>query len=436
VKRIPILLALLLTPSAVLAQIKEFANNEFRYSGGALVCLTDDKEAALRGSPCLRIGNLFPGTTIKLLEARIVAHGGKFNRDLPQEDGSVVRVYALPGSKSEKGFPYLAVSYEKGVAKVLQLTGHHTAANLAFSSIRLGDPEARVKELIGPPSSTKEVAEIGGTYWSYRPFPISIEMVAGKVYSIRIVGEALPTGTAQEVDPDLPKVTDYLMKEEYPEVFAGKKYRVRIQDTACLKGFWDKANLFVVAVDPHFRQSPTLVLFKVEQGGKVTRLTEGLAPGPLVRVSGDYLDSHVEKEGVDMAVSGDPMQVVKISLGQKMNVVRYAKFFHMDGRQGRGGYLDLSDRVEFRNLDNCENFEFSKVETAGAGTLGTGKYVAALVGEKVHFYRIDGVTSEGFLKKSLKVVPKPSDFEGFAQEDGALRYKDKTGQVKVWPAGI
>jgi hypothetical protein len=55
----------------------------------------------------------------------------------------------------------------------------------------LGDSEEKVTSVLGPRHSAQEVKEISGVLWDYHPFAISIELVAGKVYSIRVADENL-----------------------------------------------------------------------------------------------------------------------------------------------------------------------------------------------------------------------------------------------------
>lgn len=421
-----------LLPSTSPAQIKEFKLNEFRYSGGAIVCLTDDPKAE-SGSPCLRIGDLKPGMTLKNMEDHIKADRGIYNRTLSQKDGSEIRVYTLPTPKSEKSYSYLAIYFKDGLSTIVQLTGTKTDVPLDFSSIQLGDSQDRVRDLLGPPSSSELETDMPVSLWSYYPFPFSLEMLDGKVYSIRVRGERPPEDANLKVDPTFNRVMEFMMHADYPEKFKGEGYHVRVVDTAKLEGFWPGADLFFLAINPNYRQTPTILLFRAEKNGKISRITEGLAPGPLVPVSGDYLDCHTMNMGVDLTVEGDPMEVVKTALGQKTNIVRYAKFYHMDTRDGSGGYLDMSEKPEYRNEITCEKFEFSKVENIGAGSIKGGNFLAALVGGKVYFYRIESISGEGFLKKTVEVAARPKDFTEFASGDnGELEYKSKDGKLKEW----
>lgn len=154
---------------------------EFRYLGGALACVSEKKttpEEAL--SPCLHIGILFLGGTVENAEVTV----GRPWRVLEAAGGGETRVYPLRGGKDES--PYLAITYEAGRIQAIQLSGDNTPDPYEFSSIKLGDADRHVKEILGPSSQSTAVAENGATLLSYRPFPISVEVKAKKVISIKI----------------------------------------------------------------------------------------------------------------------------------------------------------------------------------------------------------------------------------------------------------
>ena len=378
------------------------------------------------------------GLSQKETEARIAAHQGKFYKKVPQGNRQDAWVYSLPIPKGEKKFPYLVVSYQDGKAMVLQLSGDKTDAPLAFSSIKLGDTEARVKEFLGPPDSISPLEDVPGYLWNYLPFPFTLELNEGKVNSIRIRAEDAAQPTVQ-VDKGIGQVTQYLMKTEYLEKFGDVEYRVRVIGDQSIDFFGDGNTLVFLAVQPHYLQSPSIVLFKIDKGGQVTRVSEALAPGPLIPPTGNYLDSHPLKEAVDMTVDGSPMEVVKASLQQHSYVVRYAKFFHVDNRVGSGGYLDMSDHTEFGAEKTCENFEFSTVDDFRAGKVarvGKGNRLAVLVGEHIYLYDIKAISRDGFLDKTVKAYPKPGDFKSFSTESGpSIRYVTNGGKTKDWLPG-
>jgi hypothetical protein len=82
------------------------------------------------------------------------------------------------------------------------------------------------------------------------------------------------------------------------------------------------------------------VIYKINRDLKVARVTEGLAPGPLQPLSGDYLDSHSLGQAADFDIEipkdkRNPDDIRKIAMKNGMNgFVTYDAFFHMDGRTG------------------------------------------------------------------------------------------------------
>ena len=95
-------------------------------------------------------------------------------------------------------------------------------------------------------------------------------------------------------------------------------------------------------------------------------MTEGLAPGPLQKVSGDYLDSHNLGMGVDFEIQGEnatPEKVLQIAAKSGMSgLVAYDSFFHMDGRTGSPSFIDMRGIKLLTKKHDCASFEFSRVK--------------------------------------------------------------------------
>lgn len=217
----------------------------------------------------------------------------------------------------------------------------------------------------------------------------------------------------REYPPQFQAVMDYLLKEEYPELIGDKPYHIRPTgfDIADLDG--DGVDEVVVSFYPHYRQSPTIVLFRVDNKMKVTRITEGLAPGKLVPVSGDYLDSHTSGYGVDLTADeamNDPKKreaLIKASIKRMGNVVLYSNFMHLDGRTGKGMYIDMTHIKNPPKNQTCESFEFARVEQFQVGKQdGDPKpVIMALAGGEITFYKIKAIRKDGLLEKEVTVVP-------------------------------
>ncbi len=169
-----------LTAAGATAFAKDIRMNEFRAAGRGLVCVTRD--AALHSPPhlsCLRIGPVRIGQSA----AKIRRMFGQPYRVL-RRNGREIRVYVADTQTNPT--PYWVIYLDGNRVVGIQLTGRSEKTGISFSSIRLGDRARRVREILGKPAHTRPVKEIGGTLWSYRPFPVSIEIKDGRVYSMKV----------------------------------------------------------------------------------------------------------------------------------------------------------------------------------------------------------------------------------------------------------
>lgn len=218
--------------------------------------------------------------------------------------------------------------------------------------------------------------------------------------------------------PRFQAAMDYLLDKDYPELFANKPYRMRPTgfDIGDLDG--DGVDEIVVSFNPHYLQSPTVMIFKVDNKMKVTRIKEGLAPGPLVPVTGDYLDSHVLGEGVDFTVDKKSMadqkmrqSLILAAVKTMGNIVAYKNFMHSDTRKGKGMYIDMQHITNLPKDKTCESFQFSEVKQIKIGRKKGEKngYILAVVGDKAYIYQIKRFRSDGLIDKSLKIVPFGKD---------------------------
>jgi hypothetical protein len=178
----------------------EFRSNGFR-EGAAIYCVFE----GVRIPPpttydhCLRLGPLKLGMELYQLQVRLSDDKrilqtyitGRVVNVSP--DGT--RTVLIPLRASEVGggqirlISYLVALVETtGQVTNLQLSGkaNEIADQFPFSGIKLGSPQQHVVDTLGFPSSVTDVPKIKGKLWSYAPFPFSIEIVDGVVYSLRI----------------------------------------------------------------------------------------------------------------------------------------------------------------------------------------------------------------------------------------------------------
>src|SRR5215469_7302763 len=146
----------------------------------------------------------------------------------------------------------------------------------------------------------------------------------------------LKPGYAQDSDARLKAVQTSILEKDYPEVFANSPYKTRVQAVLEADVDNDGKREVIVLFSPHFRQSASILIYKVDSDLKVSRVTEGLAPGPLQAISGEYLDSHESGNAVDFEIPGssDLEKVLKVAGSSRMGgLVAYDAFYHMDGRR-------------------------------------------------------------------------------------------------------
>lgn len=244
--------------------------------------------------------------------------------------------------------------------------------------------------------------------------------------------------------PELGLVKSFIMDKDYPEVFGDQSYHVKINDAVVAPVLNDGSRDVVLLVVPNYRQSATVLIYEIGSQNVVSRVTEGLAPGPLVPVSGKYLDSHTTGSAVDVAAPDEKQgpnaraKFIKAGIESFGSFVAYRNFFHGDGRKGSPWFIDMSDVDSPLEGDNCSKFEFSAVDAIAAGQLdGAGRqtYLVARVGKQLYFYLISGLRDGKFLNKKTWVVALPADFKSFAAGDPSpIRYVTSDGQSKTLSA--
>jgi hypothetical protein len=151
---------------------------EYRFLGNGLVCRTENPDD---WNACYRIGAFKVGDAYK--------PSLTLQEDIQLAGGVVASVF--PIIKNDQYEAYWVLGHKEGRIVSVQLTGNYPRPELAFSSIMLGDPQEKVQRILGPRYTVNEVKEINGAHWSYRPFAISVEIVGGKVHSIRVADENL-----------------------------------------------------------------------------------------------------------------------------------------------------------------------------------------------------------------------------------------------------
>jgi len=228
------------------------------------------------------------------------------------------------------------------------------------------------------------------------------------------------------------------------EVFGGVRHDIRVRAVQLLDVDGDGSPEAFVAIEPSFRQTPTLLAYTYDPQRGAHRILEGLVAGELQPVSGRFQDDHALGFGVDMTVGGDgkPVDYDRlIASGVKtgMSLVRYRTFLHADSREGFVSYVDLSDRrLPSPTTNTCEGFEFSPIEALAAGTVsghGKGSYLVALTASAITIYHFRGVRSNGTFDKEVWIRSRAAGVTGLkVSESGQVELT--TNDARTIPLSV
>jgi hypothetical protein len=259
---------------------------------------------------------------------------------------------------------------------------------------------------------------------------------------VGLVGLMMFASAAQAADASLSQKVEafrkYLLETDYPEVFGDEQYRVRVEDVVVADVDNDGQEDVIALMQPHYRQSATILIYKVSSVLKLTRVREGLAPGPVQPLTGDYLDSHALGEAVDMTVQGKDdtpkgrAALLDAALKNFGGVVQYDGFLHGDARHGPSYFIDMTRAQKLPKPGTCDGFEFSTVKDIAVGALQgeQKKVLVAWVGNELWVYRIAKVREDGLLDKTVQVQKVPAGFKGFVPGKG-LAYVGADGREAV-----
>jgi hypothetical protein len=241
-----------------------------------------------------------------------------------------------------------------------------------------------------------------------------------------------------------------VLNEDYPERFAGHIHRVRIDSMVLADLDGDGIEEAVVVFSPHYRQSPTVALFRLKQEGaryQASRVREGLAPGPLRPLTGRFHDSHALGLAEDLRLSprpdGSPVPAAELLAAAAQagwrGLVQYRGFVHADLREGSGTYLDMTHAQVPGDDPHCAHFEFALVNELAVGAARPGEpalHIAARVHDEITFYRITSIDSSGLLTKQAWRMKVPADFDSLValpevRQGMSLQYRSSSGALRV-----
>src|SRR2546427_246981 len=120
---------------------------------------------------------------------------------------------------------------------------------------------------------------------------------------------AVVSAQEEQSPRDLAALQKHIVEKDYPELFGSTAYRTKIEKILNVDLDRDGNRELVVLFAPHYRQSAPIVIYRLSKTLEVTRVKEGLAPGPLVPLSGAYLDSHSLGQGVDFTLNAKDVPI-------------------------------------------------------------------------------------------------------------------------------
>ena len=240
--------------------------------------------------------------------------------------------------------------------------------------------------------------------------------------------------------PDVQAVFRYLLADDVPEQYGNLKPKLRPQDYEIVDIDQDGTREVFFWSAPHFHQTAPILIYQIANNGAAKRVTEGLAPGPLVATTGDKADSHrtgfAADEKKPSTSPGALSLMVKSFVRFRMQVVEYKHFYHTGRAGDAGGYLDMTHQSHLTEEDrnSCRDFQLSDTNAISSGRIGDSDhpYFVALARNTIEIYRIRGIDRFGFLDKTIWRIDKPADFNGFAKGvDQKIRYWDARNEQKL-----
>lgn len=162
-------------------------DGEFRFVAGKLGCAVPEMEAlemARRRLPltyvgCLKVGRVAVSDSMDDVEEML----GPPERILRLSETVETRAYFVGAPALAR--PHYAVTYRRGDVVAVQLIGPPAAEDLAFSSLHLGDRQARVIELFGLPVKRCPGPK-GAETWMWPPFPMGVDIADGIVTGMKV----------------------------------------------------------------------------------------------------------------------------------------------------------------------------------------------------------------------------------------------------------
>jgi hypothetical protein len=203
-------------------------------------------------------------------------------------------------------------------------------------------------------------------------------------------------------------VQNYILNTEYLELFDTTHYRIKCENMLADDIDCDGTTEVILHLFPHYRQSPTIVIYRVFKNDSISRVTEGFAPGNPLPATDKYLDSHTLGMAMDMVADNmkqKPVEPEKLLAAARNSsggcIVLYQTFIHMDMRIGNPSYVDMRHIKKLPGKpQTCEGFEFPDVSQILIGNYNDkGKCLFCLTNKELDILKIKSFLASGLIDK-------------------------------------
>jgi len=247
---------------------------------------------------------------------------------------------------------------------------------------------------------------------------------------------------AQKKVEDYPKkvqiVFEYILKEDYPELIKKNSYQIRPVRYSIFDIDQDGNEEVFLQTFTHYKQSPSIRIYSVNDLNEVQLFIEGLAPGFLEKNNPeqDYFDTHSTGSAVDLTLGERTPEKIKgftkSSINNGFSTIIFNDFIHNDKRESSEFYLDLSYLKTIDGSKSCKSFQFAFPDDIIAGKINEGNYFIAKVKNNLFVYQISKISDKGFLEKKVEIIDCPEDFKKFISgEKKEIKYESSNGEIKI-----
>jgi len=181
---------------------------------------------------------------------------------------------------------------------------------------------------------------------------ISLIVVSVTMFLVLVVFSSTPRKLQEPFSTSAPKTPLVQTIRVELDKMVGDEYKDKYEIIKVI----EKQNLCAVFILPPYREFPTVILFKLDNG-KYQRIIEGLTIG-IIDARSNILDLHTTGKGVDFQIgetghyvfeSNDIQKIIRVGIAHNSPIVVHSDFIHMHALLGTQSFYTI-DKTEFRKL--------------------------------------------------------------------------------------